>query len=83
MKSLFVVRAFPGLKGEISTPATKTCRRGPRTWGTQCQGDRIWLFDQRIVPARSRTRMLQHLPVFRLAAEEKREIDGKTMSRNS
>jgi hypothetical protein len=27
--------AFPGLRIEISTPRTKTCPRGPRTWGTQ------------------------------------------------
>jgi len=25
----------PGLKIEISTPRTKTCPWGPRTWGTQ------------------------------------------------
>ena len=28
------VRAFPGLKSETSTPRTKTCSWGPRTWGT-------------------------------------------------
>ena len=27
--------AFPGFRIEISTPWTKTCPRGPRTWGTQ------------------------------------------------
>ena len=27
--------AFPGLKIETSTPRTRTCSWGPRTWGTQ------------------------------------------------
>ena len=26
---------IPGLKGEISTPRTTTCPRGPLTWGNQ------------------------------------------------
>ena len=32
------ILAFPGLRIEISTPRTKTCPRGPRTWGTQFIG---------------------------------------------
>ena len=33
-KEVLRVRAIPGLKIEISTPRTKTCPWGPRTWGT-------------------------------------------------
>jgi rare lipoprotein A len=35
MKTPAEVRGFPGLKIESSTPRTKTCPWGPRTWGTQ------------------------------------------------
>ena len=32
--------AIPGLRNEISTPRTKACSWGPRTWGTRMDGAR-------------------------------------------
>jgi hypothetical protein len=36
----FWIARFPGLKSETSTPRTKTCSWGPRTWGIHV---RVWI----------------------------------------
>jgi hypothetical protein len=54
-----VVCAFPGLKIQISAPATKTCRWGPRTWGIQ-----LWITAGDWVRAFPPKRSLDGAPMF-------------------
>ena len=45
MSNDFMHQVFlPGLRIETSTPRTKTCSRGPRTWGTRLLATIFWLF---------------------------------------